>query len=64
MVPAVGLCTSVCEESRSTAEYWMRTRGREGGPKRIKFQIPLTVLDSWPGMHTSSGLGRARGDLE
>lgn len=36
--------------------------GRRGrGLKRMKFQIPLTVLDSWPGMHTSSGLGRAWG---
>ena len=36
---------------------------REGGLKRMKFQIPLTVLDSWPGMHTSPGWEEP-GDLE
>lgn len=47
--------------------FWRQTvaagrRGSRGrGLKRMKFQIPLTVLDSWPGMHTSSGLGRAWG---
>lgn len=35
--------------------------GDKGGLERLKFQIPLTVLDSWPGMHTSPGLGRASG---
>lgn len=36
-----------------------RRQGR--GSQRMKFQIPLTVWDSWPGMHTSPGLGRAQG---
>lgn len=58
-------CVCVCEDSgeRFGGKMWQECRrGEEGrGLKRMKFQIPLTVLDSWPGMHTSPGLGRAWG---
>lgn len=30
----------------------------------MKFQTPLTVLGGGPGMHSSPGLGRARGSEE
>lgn len=60
-----GSCVCMREDSRRTADGVLEAKcgrsvsgGEEGGGrKRMKFQIPLTVLDSWPGMHTSPGLG-------
>lgn len=63
-------CVSICDDKQPVESrecFWRQTEagvmaGRRGkGLKRMKFQIPLTVLDSWPGMHTSSGLGSAWG---